>query len=169
MWGNGKLSFRRMLFKSIKTTRTLIFSFFFCTTTGWANHIRYWTSQIIPLSKSLFTSSFTLLFLSTPSFLLFYFFGQNHWSMFNWWVIAFVLTPPISKCDHAKRSLFLLKNIIRSSLNSSSSVALIFVTFQLSSRSRRTSWISSSLGSSFSFFLSSSEPLTWYYYFFLAP
>ncbi|KAF5765237.1 hypothetical protein HanXRQr2_Chr15g0701431 [Helianthus annuus] len=71
MWGNGKGSLGHALFKSVKSTHTLHFPFFFWTTTTLANHLGYFTSLIIPARSNLSTSSWIMAFLSGANFLLF--------------------------------------------------------------------------------------------------
>ncbi|MFS7922009.1 hypothetical protein Hanom_Chr03g00243591 [Helianthus anomalus] len=71
MWGNGKGSLGHALFRSVKSTHTLHFPFFFWTTTTLANHFGYFTSLIIPARSSLSTSSWIMTFLSGANFLLF--------------------------------------------------------------------------------------------------
>lgn len=71
MCGRGKLPFGQALFKYVKFTETLHFSFFFFTTIVLASQSGYFTSRIDLAFKSFSTSSLTPYALSRPSFLLF--------------------------------------------------------------------------------------------------
>lgn len=117
MWGRGKISFGHALLMSVKSTQTLHFQFFFLTTTGLASQSGYFTSRIEPTFKSFYTSSFTVLARSGPSFLLFCFIGLKLESTCSSCEIILGSMPGISFADHANKSLFLDKKSKSSSRN----------------------------------------------------
>ena len=75
--GRGKLSFGHALFRSVKSTQTRHFPFFFLTTTGLASQSGYLTSVIDPTLSNFSTSSFIAAARSGPSFRLFCLTGLN--------------------------------------------------------------------------------------------
>ena len=75
MCGRGKLSFGQALFRSVKSTQTRHFPYFFLTTTGLASQSGYLTFVIDSTLSNFSTSSFTAEARSGPSFRLFLFDG----------------------------------------------------------------------------------------------
>ena len=127
--------------------RLSIFPFFFCTTTTFANHFGKCTSLIMPVFRSLSTSSCIIWFLSGANFLLFWCMGLKEGSMPNLWVIIFLLIPIISSGFQANVLLWDLRNFIRSSSICAGSEDPINILVPGSSGSKGTSFTSCSLSS----------------------
>ena len=70
MCGRGKLSFGQALLRSVKSTQTRHFAFFFLTTTGLASQSGYLTYVIDPTLSNFLTLSFTAEARSGPSLCL---------------------------------------------------------------------------------------------------
>jgi len=114
VWGNGNGSFGQALLRSVKSTQTLHFSFFFWTTTTLANHLGNFTSLIIFALRSLSTSSWMMIFLSGANFLLFWCIGLKLQSIPNLWVITSLEIPVMSSCFQAKVEILDFSNSVNS-------------------------------------------------------
>jgi len=119
MCGNGKLSYGQALFRSVKSTQTLHFPFFFFTTAGFAIQSGYFASVMDPIFNNFSTSAFTASARSRPNFLLFYLMSLKGGSMLSSCDTMLTLTPGKSSGDQAKVLTFSLRKMVSSAVSSS--------------------------------------------------
>jgi hypothetical protein len=118
--GNGNSSFGQALLRSVKSMHILHLPLAFFTITVLASHSGYFTSQMTPTLRSLFTSFRAPSALSSDIFQSLYFLGLKDGSTLSECSMTSLLTPQRSLADHAKTSLLLNKNLIRVFSSSSS-------------------------------------------------
>lgn len=83
IWSNGKLSFRHALLRSVKSTQTGHFPFFFSTMTGLASQSGYLTSVLDPTLRSFLTLSLTVGCVPVPTI---FFAVWQVWKLRQCWV-----------------------------------------------------------------------------------
>ena len=114
MCGSGKLSFGHALLRSVKSTHTRHFPFFFFTTTGLASQSGYLTSVMDPTLRSFLTLSLTAPTRSGPSFRLFCLIGLKVGSTLSSWHVMLISIPGISSAAHANVFKFFFRQAISS-------------------------------------------------------
>lgn len=125
--GRGYGSFRRAsLFKSVKSTHTLHFLFFFCTNTTFAIQSRWstWTMNCAFLSLSVSASMILLHFV--PWFRLRWNTGLVVGSRWRRWQISKRLIPGMSSADYASTSMFAHRKLANTSFSRSVSFESIW-------------------------------------------
>ena len=150
MFGKGKLSFGHALLRSIKSTQTRHFPFFFLTTTGLASQSRYLTSVIDPTLSNFLTSSFTAEPRSCPNLRLFCLSGLKVGSIFSSCHVMLMSIPGISSVAHEKVLRFFFRQVMSYVLKGSWRLAPTSTHRSGNASSRHTVTRGSQVGSRFS-------------------
>jgi hypothetical protein len=106
----GKSSLGQHLLRLVKSVHIHHFIFFLRTITTLANHCRYVTSLINPVSNRCCTSAFAASIFSSDILWSFFFLGFVFRLTCSLCSITSLLTPTKSEVDQAKTSMFLSRN-----------------------------------------------------------
>ena len=148
MCGKGKLSFGQALSRSVKSTQTRHFPFFFLTTKGLVSQSGYLTSVMDPTLSIFSTSSLTAVARSGPNFRLFCLTGLKVGSIFSSWQVMLMSIPGMSSAAQANAWRFFFKQVMSLVLKGSWGLAPMHRSGNASSR--HTNSTGSQVGSRFS-------------------